>query len=346
MYKYYLLLALLTSLLFSCREKQQVRKDSLPRPVRVARVEALGTITRQYTGVVAPREFSTLAFKIPGTLTELRIRSGQQVKKGDVIARIKPYDYQLQYESARSNYTTAKSIYERNQRLFASNAVARQDLEIAEADYIRARAALHIAGLTLDYTTLTAPFDGFIEQRFADNFEEVGAGQAIARLVNPEGIEIHFSLPETNIQLLQIPGKISVGFDAQKGKLFTSEIKEYIYSSKGLGIPISLIISDEQFAPYRKNIFPGFSCKVFWEIGNTIADQFIIPSSALLQEGGQEFAWVVDPNDMTLHQRPVKAIHFDDQALIQEGITKDDLIVIAGVNSVRKGQKVKIMNDK
>ena len=77
-----------------------------------------------------------------------------------MIARIDPYDYQRQYQTALANYKTTESIYERNQRLYAANAVAKQNLEIAQTDYIQATSALNMARRTLDYTVLTAPFDG------------------------------------------------------------------------------------------------------------------------------------------------------------------------------------------
>ena len=87
-----------------------------------------------------------------------------------------------------------------------------------------------MARRTLDYTVLTAPFDGFIEQRFVENHEEILTGQSVVRLVDPKDIEVNFMLPETSIQLLDIPKKIYVEFDSQQGKLFTTEVKEYIYS--------------------------------------------------------------------------------------------------------------------
>lgn len=86
-------------------------------------------------------------------------------------------------------------------------------------------------------------------------------GQSIAKLVNPDNIEISFVLPETSIELLKMPKTIYVEFDSQKGKLFTSDIKEYIYSSNGFGIPITLKITDKEFMAYRDNVFPGFSAK-------------------------------------------------------------------------------------
>lgn len=345
MYRALLLLALFFILLLSCRKKESIPTQTVPRPVRVVKVEALGSINRQYTGVAEATEFSTLAFKIPGSLIELNVEEGQKISQGQVIARLKPDDYRLQYKTATTNYKTAKSIYERNRRLLASDAVSKQSLEIAEADYVQATSALNIARRTLDYTTLTAPFSGFIEKRYVDNFEEILAGQAIVRLINPNDIEIHFNLPEANIQLLQIPKKIYVEFDSQKGKLFTSDIKEYIYASNGSGIPITLIITDKQFAPYRQNVFPGFSCKIIWEIDNMISDKFIIPSGALSEENGKEYIWIVSPNQSTVQRHEIKTSRLDRHILVESGLNSHDLIVIAGTSSLQEGQKVSPMSN-
>lgn len=342
---YYPLFFCLLFFLTTCQEKKQNKGPELPRPVRVSRVEALGTITRHYTGIVEAKEFSILAFKVPGTIVELQAREGQQVRQGDMIARIKPYDYRLQYQTAQANYQAAQSIYQRTQRLYQSDAVALQNREIAEADYIRAGSALNIAQRTLDYTVLKAPFDGFIEKRYADNFEEILAGQAIVRLVNPDLIEIRFILPETNIQLLDLPKKIYVEFDSQRGKLFTSEIQDYIYSSDGSGIPVTLAITDEEFAPYRQNVFPGFSCKVTWETDYMVSDKLVIPASAILQEEKGNFVWIVDPHDLTTRKQAVKIILNGTEALVLKGLNSQDLIVTAGTLSIREGQKVRLQEN-
>lgn len=341
----YPVFTLILSLCVSCQGKKKVTLTDLPRPVRVIKVEALGTFNHQYTGTVTARNFSVLAFRLPGTLTEVNVNTGQKIKKGTVIARIDPFDYQRQYRTASANYKTAESIYERNRRLYAANAVAKQNLEIAQTDYIQATSALNMARRTLDYTVLTAPFDGFIERRFVENHEEVLTGQSIVRLVDPKDIEVNFMLPETNIRLLDIPKKIYVEFDSQKGKLFTTNVKEYVYSSNGSGIPVTLLITDEQFAPYRQNVFPGFSCKVIVEVDNMISDKFVLPASALQEEGDQEYVWIVDPVSRTAHRQKVGIKKYKDYILVEDGLNPDDLIIIAGVNSIQEGQKVRTINN-
>lgn len=344
MYKHVFIGILLIGFLQGCTSHREPSISVTPRPVRVVQVKALGTITRQYTGIVQATEFSVLAFKVSGSLIELNTEEGQKVKAGELIARIDPYNYQLQFQTAQGNYKAAKSIYERNQRLLKANATAVQNLEIAQADYIRSTSALNMAHLTLEYTHLFAPFNGIIEKQYVKNFEEVMVGQSIVRLVNPKDIEISFILPETNIQLLQYPKIIYIEFDSQKGKLFTSDIKEYIYSSNGSGIPVTLKITDKEFEPYRQNVFPGFSCKVIFEIENTVSDNFFIPSSALFSENGLEYVWTINPSTHTTQRQEVEIMRFDDQALVTRGLNSADYIITAGVQAVRDGQKVSISN--
>lgn len=327
----------------ACQSQKENPTPATPRPVRVVQVKSLETIDRQYTGVAEATEFSVLAFKVSGTLTELNVEEGQKIKQGHLIARINPYDYQQQYNTAASNYNAAKSIYERNERLLKADATATQNVEIAQADYIRAGSAVDIARSTLDYTRLLAPFDGIVVKKYVANHEEVMVGQSIVKLVNPDNIEISFVLPETNIELLKIPKTIYVEFDSQKGKLFTSDIKEYIYSSNGFGIPITLKITDKKFLSYRDNVFPGFSCKITFRIQNTVSDNFIIPASALFREGDREFVWIVDPHTSTVKKQPVTTIRFDQDALVKTGLHSDNIIVTAGVQALADNQKVTIL---
>lgn len=333
-------------LFFSCQtKKKEALSIHTPRPVKVVKVEALGSIDKQYSGIVEADQFSILAFKVPGTLTKFPVREGQTVRKGELIAQINSFDYQKQLQTAQANYKTAQSIYNRTQRLYKDKAVSLQNLEIADADFVRASSALNIAERTLNYTTLTAPFKGFIEKIYVKNYEEVLTGQSIVKLVNPDNIEINFILPENGTALLHLPKKVFVEFDTRKGQLFTTEIKEYIYSSQGSGIPVTLNITDKQFAPYRKYVFPGFSCKVTIEIDNMISDNFVIPESALLQAENAEYVWIIRPGTLTAHRQKVITRKLNGQILVQDGLNSEDIIVTAGVSSIREGQKVSLIKD-
>ena len=257
---------LVTILLFiACKQKQEGNISIEERPIEIEKVETLNNGQREYTGIVKASTASNLAFKLSGKITEINVQTGQQITKGSIIARIEDRDYQLQLATAKQNHQTAKAIYKRYQRLFSEQAISMQNLEIAQADYLQATEALKIAQHTINQTILRAPYDGFVENKYVDPFDEIQAGQAIIRLVNPSELEVHFILPETAYDLLQSPRNFNVTFDSKKGKRFTAAIKEYVYVANGFGIPVILHITDPQFHQIQKQIYPGFSCKVGWE---------------------------------------------------------------------------------
>lgn len=339
--RYYLLLLFIYGLI-SCSHEQDSSSLYPPRPVRTVKIESLETTEKTYTGVVEASQFSILAFKISGTLTELNVKQGQRIPKGYIIARINPTDYELKYQTAETDYQVARSIYERTQRLLTQNATALQNVEISQADYIQANSAVKIAENTLEYTSLSAPFSGIIEQRYVENYQQITIGQSIVKLVNPTQLKIRFVLPETAIDLIQQPKKIFVRFDTRKEQWFKAEVNEYIYSSEGSGIPVTLYITDKDFHPIENEIFPGFACQILFKIENNISDNFVIPASALYTQHHRTYVWIVNPEDKTVNLHPVEAIRFEEKAIIKTGLNRHDIIVTAGVNELKEGQKVSV----
>lgn len=327
----------------ACGSPKKTLPPPPPRPVVVVQAEALQTVTRSYTGIVEAEEFSVLAFKVAGRLTALNVNQGELVRKGTVIATINPFDYRLQYEAANAYLQTARAIYERNERLFAQHAVAEQNVEIAQADYVKAGSASNIARSTLEYTQLVAPFSGMIEQKYVENYQEVQVGESIVKLVNPKLLNVRFVLPETSINLIHLPKKIYVEFSTIPGKRFVAEVKEYIYASDGSGIPVTLRITDPDFTKDENNVLPGFSCKVILEIASTIEHSFILPGSAVETEGPTDYVWIVDPHTRTVHRHAVELVRFQDRALVNKGINSHDIIVTAGISALTEGMHVTLL---
>lgn len=172
-------------------------------------------------------------------------------------------DYKLQYEANKAAYLTAKSQLERNKRLLSMQAISKQEYEIAEANYIKGKSAYETSANTLEDTKLRAPFDGFVEKKFVENYQKVSPGESIIKLVNPNKLAVSFTLPETSVDLTRTPMTVTVEFDTYKGIWFKARVKEFIDASPdGTGIPVKLSIDDPRFSRDEHNIYPGFSCKV------------------------------------------------------------------------------------
>lgn len=324
--------------------------DEIARPVRVVKVETLGAIQKMYTGVVEAEEYSKLAFKVSGPLVQMNVDAGQKVKRGTVIAAVDPLDYNLQFEANRAAYVTAKSQMERNRKLLSMQAISRQDYEIAEANFVKAQSAYETSQNTLEDTRLRAPFDGFVEEKYVENYQKVQPGEPIIKLVNPDKLEVNFILPETNVRLTREKVQVAVEFDTYKGKWFKAKVKEFVDASPdGSGIPVRLAIVDSSFNRERYNIYPGFSCKVLLSIDNTAGAGYTVPLSAVFKDlkTDETSVWLYDSATGRVKRQTVSVgqLFGTDNVLITSGLEADDVIVVAGVNYITGGQKVVVVNN-
>lgn len=333
----------------SCGGKKGNYQD-IARPVRIVKVESLGAMQKMYTGVVGAEEYSKLAFKVSGPLVEMNVDAGQKVKKGMVIAAVDPLDYNLQYEANKAAYITAQSQLERNKKLLAMQAISKQDYEIAEANYVKAKSAYETSANTLADTKLRAPFDGFVEQKYVENYQKVQPGESIIKLVNPDKLEVSFILPEINVRLTREAMQVAVEFDTYKGKWFKAKVKEFVDASPdGSGIPVRLAIVDTAFRQDIYNIYPGFSCKVKLSIENTTGDGYTVPLSAVFKDlkSDETSVWLYDGSAGTVKRQKVVTdqLFGSNEVQVISGLKADDVIVVAGVNYITEGQKVAVVNN-
>ena len=101
-----IMLLLVASLFFSC--KTAVEKTTAIRPIKVAEVTSFSFTTNTFSGIVTPDQFSNLASRTSGPLISVAVEEGQNVKKGQVIAKMDPLNYQLDFDAKKASYITAK----------------------------------------------------------------------------------------------------------------------------------------------------------------------------------------------------------------------------------------------
>lgn len=337
------------ALLTAC--SKPVVQEQGPRPVKVTDVLALDLIEKSFSGVVAPDQFSDLAFKMSGPLVALKVDEGQKVKTGQVIAEIDPLDFKLELEAKRASYQTAQAAMQRATKLLAKEAISRQEYETTQASFSNAKASFEYAQNMLEQTKLRAPFDGFIQKKYVENYQKVQAGQGIVSLINPNKLLIQFTMPESNIMYLTSENTLKVEFDNYKGKWFNAKVKEYVEASlDGSGIPVMLYIDDKDFDLSTYKISVGFSCHVALNADNeTQKGATLIPLSAIVSDTstGEMCVFVLDNQTGKVSQRVIveDGLVGRDQVIIAEGLKPGEQIVVAGATRLVDGQQVKVLTD-
>lgn len=346
--KFILLSAIFLSQIVSCGQEPKVQ--TFIRPVKVYKTTSLDKLTTSYTGTLKSDEISNLAFKMPGQIIKLSVVDGQKVSKGTFIAEIDPSDQILQQESAKANFINSKSQLERFEKLVSKGAISQQQYESAQANFVRDKSAYENATNMLSETKIYAPFSGIIEKRFVENYQRVQATEPVVRLINPNNLEIVFTLPESNIRFMSTSDKeFFVEFEEYPQKRFRARLTKFIDSSvDGSGVPVTIVIDDPSFNILEYLVRPGFSCTVFLVVNNKgVKGTTSVPISAVYSslENGKEGVWVYDPATSTVNLKPItiEGLYGKDLVIIKEGITPGEEVVTAGIYQLVDGQKVKLL---
>ena len=156
-----------------------------------------------------------MSFRVAGEITELPILDGQQVKQGQILARLDARTAQNELKNAQAEFELATSEHTRKKSLFDQGIISRSSYDRAFANFISARANLDIARDNLGYTVIKAPFSGVVGKVSVENHQIVQAKQTIATIQGEKAIEITIQLPESimaNVSPWRKHGEIVVNF--------------------------------------------------------------------------------------------------------------------------------------
>lgn len=331
------------SLLLGCQEQKQ--EKPVIRSVYAIKVDKTKDFPkRAFPGKAKAVEQANLAFGVDGTLAKLPINVGDQVKKGDIIAQLNQRDFISQVNSAKAELNKNEKNLARAKQLVAKDYISKSDYDKIVSKTDVARAELEVAEKALEDSTIRAPFNGEITSKYVENYESVRAKQVIARILNISGIEMVVQIPENLISRLHHVKTVDVVFDAYPNVHYTATIKEISREASRTTrtYPVNLIMSQKPDA----KIFPGMAglarVKELKEIAKE--EKMIIPIGALFTPNNkkQSFVWVVKDGKVIKQRVEVDQLTTRG-AVIKAGLTPGDMVVIAGVHSLKAGQQVKVM---
>ncbi|MBV8088472.1 MAG: efflux RND transporter periplasmic adaptor subunit [Alphaproteobacteria bacterium] len=324
------------------------------RPVRAVAVEqgAQGEIV-SLTGHVRAKDQASLAFRLDGRMIERPVHVGDVLKPGQVVARLDPQIQDNALRSAEANLasleavvTQARLTFGRQQELLKNGWTpqskydeAQQKLLTAEAQVDSAKAQVKIAREQQSYTELRADAAGAVTATGAEPGEVVRAGQMILQVARDGGRDAVFDVPEqlirngprdpavelalTNDPQVKATGRVREVAPQADATTRTFQVKVGIVDP-----PEAMKLGDTVVGRIRLSPPPGA----------------VIPASALTQTGGRPAVWVVDPHDHKVSLRNVEVLRYDPgSVVVSKGLDPGELVVTAGVQALRPGQKVRLL---
>jgi RND family efflux transporter MFP subunit len=368
LYKIIIATLTLTLLFSSCGKREEVEtKRSIIRPVKMMTVLSSGDFgKRQFPGQVRASRRVDLSFKVDGPLIELPVEEGKPIKKGQLVARIDPKDFESNLRSSEGRLVSAdaalqlaKTEYDRVIRIQKEDPGAvstfmvdrrRKGVDSAEADIQSLQAQVDAAKDQHSYTYLRAPFSGVIAKRYVDNYQKVRAKELIASLDDVSQLEILVDIPENLMAVIKAGNAHPVAtFTSVPGREFDLSVKEFETRADPTTQTFRVVLV--MSAPEGIRILPGMTATVSGKgVGATRQEeeQYIIPAIAVVGgEAGSSKVWIVDREKMTVHGRKVTtgALTGTDSIEIIDGLESGDTIAITGVNLLREGMQVRDLSE-
>jgi len=315
-------------------------------------LDAVGTIKALNTVTVRPQ--------VDGKLLSVGFKEGDDVNKGDVLARIDPTTYQAQLNQAigkkaqdEAQLANAKIDLDRYEKLAASNAINRQQADTQRALVAQFsglvqsdQAAIENAQATLSYTTIVAPIAGRTGIRMVDEGNIVhasDANSAIVVITQLKPISVLFSLPQQDLgQVNDAFAKAPLTIEAQRpdsdavidrGTLRV--VDNQVDQTTGT------VKLKAEFPNTGLALWPGQFVNVRLLI-DTLKDVVVIPTGAVQRGPNGTFVYVVK-DDNTVAIRPIAVQKQDEtQTVVKSGLTPPERVVTTGFVRLTDGSKVAI----
>ncbi len=257
---------------------------------------------------------------------------------------------QADFDMRNTAYRVAREEHAAAVQLLEKGSVAREeDLDAKAAEIRGLEARVVEANLHLKDSTLLAPYDGVIAQRFVEQGQNIAAKAPIVRFQDVDEIDIAVDIPESvmaaDIRSADVV-QLVAEFTAAPGLEFPVRIREIAQTADPT--TQTFRVTAAMKAPTEVALRPGMTATVTatYKRASILGEAIQVPIAAVFKEAGQmQVVWAVD-KDQTARRRPVKLGEVSGGRItIAEGLQPGERIAVAGVSFLRDGMKVRDLGD-
>jgi multidrug efflux system membrane fusion protein len=359
-----LALGVISTFLSGCSHSQAATVVAPPAPeVTVAQViakplhqwiELTGTLQAVDTVQVRPR--------VSGYVDAVRFTEGARVAKGAVLFQIDPRPFALEVDRLNAELNRAQSKLEyanagraRAERLFAQNAIAREEYEQltsaateAAADVGSIRAQVNSARLNLEFTQVRSPLDGHVSRALITAGNLVSSADILTTVVSDDPVYAYFDTDEaTYLKFARLAGGSGHGRSDYANAVFLGLVGEQGYPHEG-----RLDFLDNQVDPHSGTIraravfdnhdgrfTPGLFARIKL-VAHDSYDAVLIDDRAIGTDLGKKYVLALKPDGALEYRLVELGQNVDGLRVVQSGLVANDVIVINGLQHVAPGVHV------
>jgi len=337
----YLYLCLFAVLLSSCSQKKA--NEKVIRTVKTDTVRIYGERQKVvYPGKVVASSDANLSFRIAGPVAKINVNVGAFVRKGQTLAEMDVRDYEIQLHATEAEYKQIKAEAERVMALYKKGSVTPNDYDKAVYGLQQITAKYDAHKNALADTKLLAPFDGYVQKRYFNAGETIGAGTPVISMINAGLPEVEINIPSSEYIRRNQFESFSCDVDVYPDKVFPLDligIAQKANMNQLYTVRLKMKNGENQLPS------PGMVTMVTIQYQSEKSERVSIPYSALFEINATPSVWVYHADNGTVSAQTVKPSELltDGTVVISEGLTAGEIVITAGIHSLKEGEKVKVL---
>jgi membrane fusion protein, multidrug efflux system len=295
-------------------------------------------------GNVSTKKNIVLYPEYGGILTNVYVKAGQNVSKGQTLARISDGGLSQQLAQMEIQTSLAKTSFERQKSLWDQNIGTEMQYLQSKSTYEAQQKAVSQMEVQLSKTVIRAPFSGVIDDVITEQGSMVNPGQTqIMRIINLRDMYIDTDVPERHIETITRNKTAEVEFP-----IIGKTIKTKVRQVGNFINPANRTFKVEIAVPENdKSIKPNLTARV--KINDyTSKEAILIPQSIVSEDAeGKQYVYMIKDKKDTrgIAEKVFIETGLTDGDLIEivKGLSSGDDIIIEGARSIREGQTVKFL---
>ena len=338
------------------RVPMTVETGTLQRGKVAAYLTVVGNLIGEQTVDIAPRT--------GGRLLEVRVKLGDRVRRGQLLAKVEDREIVEQVRQAEASKKVSEATirqreadlkvaelgFERNKNLFERQLLAKQVLDDAESRYIAAVAQVDLAKaqqsqtdarleelrINLQNTSVTSPVDGFVGKRSVDPGAMVNTNTAIASVVDISRLRLVANVVERDLRMVSPGDAAVVEVDAYPGEKFNGKIARVAPvidpATRTAAMEVEIPNGDGKLKP-----------GMYARINLTVEEHdsaLVAPKNAVVDYSGQRGVWVPNDQDRAMFVPLKLGIENNEQIEVLGGMDEGARFVTTGAGAVRNNDQL------
>ncbi len=358
-----LVLSGLLALQAGCKEQPKPQPPPPPKVTVAQPVQQTVTDSLDLTGNTQAIYTVQLVARVVGYLEKVLFQDGQRVKKGQPLFVIQQNTYQdnlRQAEAAilqyRAQLQWTESQLDRYSNLIQHNAAARSDVEnwkfqrdTAVANLRAAEAQRDLAKLNLDYTLVTAPFDGRMDRRLVDPGNLVGSGGStvLAQINQIDPIYVYFNISDLDLaRLLKVTGGIPGSTDGRKWPVHAGLPSEDGYPHQGYLDFAAINLTTTTGTLLMRGVLPNADGKILPGLYTRVRvpleqrSAMLVPEVAVGHDQQGDYLLVLNDKNVVERRGVTTGPSVESRRVIATGLSGGEWVIVNGLLKAAPGRQV------